>query len=115
MRKDSGHPAETTAQNDRGNRLKVVPMQDITLDDCVRQSRRQKVVLTRRGKPIALVVGIKGMDLEQVELSLDPEFWKLIEERRKQPTITHEELLKQLDEWDRQQSCKPSKKKQKTS
>ena len=91
--------------------MKILGIQDTQLEDCVRQARRQAVVLTRRGKPVAVMFGIKGMDLEQVELSLDADFWKMIEERRKQPTISHSELLKRLDEWDGEQTPPTRKKK----
>ncbi len=94
--------------------MKVIGMQEAKLADCVRQARRQVVVLTRRGKPVAVMFGITAMDLEQVESSLDAEFWKMIEERRKQPTITHEELQRRLDEWDREQDAKPARKKKGT-
>jgi hypothetical protein len=53
-------------------------------------------MLTRDGHPIALVVGVDGMDEEQVQLSGSPEFWKLIEESRGQKTINREELERRL-------------------
>jgi len=80
--------------------MKAIAIQDAELEDCVRQARRQAVVLTRRGKPVAVLVGISGMDLEQVELSLDGDFWKMIEDRRRQPTISRAELERRLDESD---------------
>jgi antitoxin (DNA-binding transcriptional repressor) of toxin-antitoxin stability system len=95
--------------------MKVINLEEAKLEACVRAARRQTVVFTRRGKPVAVLVGIKGMDLEQVKLSLDPEFWAMIEERRKQPTITHAELLKELEEEDRSPNGKPPRKKVKTS
>jgi len=45
-----------------------------------------------------VVVGVKGKDLEQVELGYSDKFWKMIAERRKQKTITREELEKRLGE-----------------
>jgi hypothetical protein len=111
----SCHPTQAASPNNGGGCMKVIAMQQAKLDACVRFARRQAVVLTRRGKPVAVMFGIKGMDLEQLELSLDPEFWKMIEERRKQPTITHEQLLQQLDEWEGDESAKPAPKKKGTA
>jgi hypothetical protein len=36
------------------------------------------------------------MDEEQIRLASDPEFWRLIEERRQQKTISREELERRL-------------------
>jgi antitoxin (DNA-binding transcriptional repressor) of toxin-antitoxin stability system len=55
------------------------------------------VVVTRKGKPVALVLGVEGMDEEQIQLGSSGKFWKLIEERRRQKTISRKELEKTLD------------------
>jgi hypothetical protein len=78
--------------------MKTVPMENATLDRCVAEAQQERVILTRNGDPIALVVGIAGMDEEQVRLGGSPEFWKLIEESRRQKTISREELERRLDE-----------------
>jgi len=46
------------------------------------------VLITKHGRPAALVIGVEGQDIETVLLSQDPSFWKLIEERRKQRSVT---------------------------
>jgi hypothetical protein len=66
------------------------------LDDCVAQSQANPVVLTRDGVPVAAIVSLDGLDEEQVELGFSSEFWKLIESRRRQPTITQQELERRL-------------------
>ena len=78
--------------------MKTVPMENSTLDRCVAEAQQERVILTRNGDPIALVVGIAGMDEEQVGLSSSPEFWELIEESRRQKTICREELERRLDQ-----------------
>ena len=50
------------------------------------------MVVTRRGKPVALLLGVEGKDWETVILETDPTFWKLIQQRRKEPTISFKEL-----------------------
>lgn len=51
-------------------------------------AQRERVLITKHGKPAALVIGVEGQALEDVLLAQDPEFWKLVEERRKQPTLS---------------------------
>lgn len=72
--------------------MKTLGIEQATLDVCVREAQRDRVLVTRDGLPVALVVGIEGLDAEQVELGSSDEFWKLIAERRKQKTITRSEL-----------------------
>ncbi|MGH7253947.1 MAG: type II toxin-antitoxin system Phd/YefM family antitoxin [Nitrospiraceae bacterium] len=52
----------------------------------VTQAQKDRVVITRRGKPAAVLVGVGKQDWESVVLQTDPKFWKLIHTRRKQPT-----------------------------
>jgi len=76
--------------------MKVIEVNGTELANCVRDARRQDVILTRKGKPIALLIGVKGMDLEQLQLSVSDKFWKRVREWRKQKTITRAELEKRL-------------------
>jgi hypothetical protein len=43
-----------------------------------------------------VIVGVSGLDQEQVELGMSAKFWTLIAERRKQKTISREELERRL-------------------
>jgi antitoxin (DNA-binding transcriptional repressor) of toxin-antitoxin stability system len=79
-------------------KMKLLSIENATLDRCVAEAQQEPVVLTRNGDPIALVVGIAGMDEEHVRLSTSPEFWKLVEESRRQKTINREELERRLDQ-----------------
>ena len=76
--------------------MKVVGIQEANLEECVRQAQGERVVLTQDGKPVVLLVGVDGLDLEQIELGQSDEFWKLIRERRGQKTISRSELEKRL-------------------
>ena len=81
--------------------MKVVGMQQANLEECVKDAQRERVVLTRRGKPVALVVGVVGLDLEQIQLGQSDDFWALIRERRSQKTVSRAELEKRLAEPNR--------------
>jgi antitoxin (DNA-binding transcriptional repressor) of toxin-antitoxin stability system len=59
-------------------------------------AQSERVLVTRNGKPIALVVGVEHKDEEDYRLELSPEFWRMIEERRREPTIPWEDLKAEL-------------------
>jgi hypothetical protein len=52
--------------------------------------------MTRHGKPVALIVGVEGMDEEQMQLGSSEKFWKIIAERRKQKTLSRALLEQKL-------------------
>jgi prevent-host-death family protein len=78
--------------------VKTISVRDLqkSIKEAVDSSQRDRVVVTRRGKPAAVLVGVEGQDWESVVLETSPEFWKLIEERRKEPTLSVEELEREL-------------------
>lgn len=53
-----------------------------SLSDYAREAQREALVVTRRGKPVAAVVPIRGMDMETLSLSTNPDFIALIERSR---------------------------------
>ncbi len=78
--------------------MKTINVRDLQkkVKECVDNAQLDRVVITRHGKPAAVLVGVEGEDWEDVILQTDPAFWKLIRARRKQPTLSLEELKKQL-------------------
>lgn len=60
-------------------------------------AQEEGVVLTRHGEPVALVVGLEGMDWEDVLVQTSRSFWKLIQTRRKQKTIPLREMRDRLE------------------
>lgn len=63
------------------------------LSQFVDQAQRDRVLITRRGKPAALVIGVEGQDLEQVLLGSDAEFWRMIHQRRqRRATLTSDDI-----------------------
>ena len=77
--------------------MKTIGLEHATLEICIKNARRDRVVVTRKGKPVALVLGVEGLDEEQLQLGSSDKFWKLIETRRRQKTISRRELEKSLD------------------
>ena len=78
--------------------MKAVNARDLQkkIKQCVDMSQQEQVVITRRGKPAAVMVGVEGKEWEEVVLQTSATFWKLIEERRKQPTMSMKELRTRL-------------------
>jgi len=78
--------------------MKMVNARDLQkkVKECVDLSQRDRVVITRRGKPAAVMVGVEGKDWDDVALQTSSKFWKLIEERRSEPTMSMKELRTRL-------------------
>jgi hypothetical protein len=81
--------------------VKTIQIEQATLDDCVRDARQERVMITQNGLPVALVIGLEGLDEEQVQLGSSDQFWKLIAERRTQQTIDRATLERELEERER--------------
>ncbi len=76
--------------------MKQISLEKAELEICISEAQHERVILTRKGKPVALILGIEGMDSEQSELGGSDKFWELITARRTQKTITREELEEKL-------------------
>ena len=76
--------------------MKTIGLEHATLSDCIEDAQHERVVITRKGKPIALVVGIEGLDEEQLQLGSSEKFWTLIEARRKQKVLSRAELDRKI-------------------
>ena len=74
--------------------MKSIDVDDAGLDTFVAAAREERIVLTREGKPVALLI---GLDEEQQDLGSSEEFWNLITKRRRQETISRAELERRVD------------------
>jgi antitoxin (DNA-binding transcriptional repressor) of toxin-antitoxin stability system len=72
--------------------VKTLGIEQATLDVCVRESQADRVLVTRDGRPVAMMVGLAGLDEDQLQLGASDQFWQLITARRKEPTVTRAEL-----------------------
>lgn len=79
--------------------MKTISVRDLQkhVRGCVNASQRDRVVVTRRGAPAALIIGVVGSDWETLALQTNPSFWRMIERRRKEPTISAEEFWRRVD------------------
>ena len=76
--------------------MKLVSLDEARIETCVKDAQRERVVLTVNNKPVALMVGVEGMDEEQLELGASNKFWKLIIKRRAQKTISRADLERKV-------------------
>ena len=80
--------------------MKTVDISHTTLDVCVDSAQTERLVVTRDGNPIAVIVGVQGLDTDQIQLSTDDTFWKLIRQRRQEKTISRDVLERSLNDSD---------------
>jgi prevent-host-death family protein len=64
--------------------MKFISVRDAkaTLSDAIAESQDKRVVITKHGKPVCILIGCEGYEIEDVLTAADPTFWKMIEERR---------------------------------
>ena len=78
--------------------MKEVTLEQLTSQpaDWLKAAQSDRLVITENGKPSAVVFGIQNLDEEDWDLQLSPEFWRMIEERRREPTIPWEQVKAEL-------------------
>ena len=78
--------------------MKTVTVRNLQkkVKECLDGAQEDRVIITRHWKPAAVLVGVEGEDWEAVIRQTDPAFWKLIRTRRKQSTISLDQLKTRL-------------------
>jgi len=79
--------------------MKTITVRDLQkhIRDCVKVSQRDRVVVTRHGIPAALIIGVEGSDWETLSLQTNPTFWRMIEQRRRDKTVSLDEMRRLLN------------------
>ena len=64
--------------------MRVLAMRDAKtgLSATLDAAQRDRVLITRNGKPSAIVIGVEGREFEDVLLMSNPKFWEMIESAR---------------------------------
>jgi prevent-host-death family protein len=64
--------------------MKSIPEKELrtNLDTILNLAQRERIVISRRGKPCAVLVGIEDYDAEDLRLASSEEFWRMIRHRR---------------------------------
>lgn len=55
-------------------------------------AQEERVLVTRAGKPLALLVGVENKDQEDWDLETSSSFWQMIQQRRSRPKMPLREL-----------------------
>jgi len=78
--------------------VKVVALREAKqqLSGVVVRAQRERVLITKHGRPAALMLGVEGHDLEEVLLIQNPRFWKMIAARRAEPTLSLDEARRRV-------------------
>ncbi len=78
--------------------MKTISVRDLQkrVRESVDAAQADRVVITRSGKPAAVLVGVEGQVWEPVVLETNATFWRLIKKRRKQRTVSMAEMRKRL-------------------
>jgi prevent-host-death family protein len=53
------------------------------IEQVITSAQKERIVLTRNGRPSAVIVGLEAYDEEDLRLASSPAFWKTIEDRRR--------------------------------
>ena len=73
----------------------------LPLSDYTKEVKKEPVIITKGGRPIAVLVSIPNTDIETVSLSYDPKFIALIERSRARQKseggISTEEMRRRLE------------------
>ena len=78
-------------------------MKEVTVEQLAKDSKAlldiaqsERIVVTRKGKPSAVILGLEFKDEEDYALERDTAFWQMIRERRKEKTIPLAEVERRL-------------------
>jgi len=64
--------------------------------ECIEAAQKERVVVTRHGRPAVILIGVEGQDWEDIMYQTSPAFWKMIEARRKERPIPLGEMRRRL-------------------
>ncbi|GEM_PF-1155642 len=78
--------------------MKSITVRDLQkrIRETITAAQKHRVVVTRHGKPVALVTGLEGYDWEDLWWATNASFWGMIEESRRQKTIPLEEACRRV-------------------
>jgi prevent-host-death family protein len=78
--------------------MKTAVLRDVKqkLSDYVTQAQKDKIVITKHGRPSAILWGVEGKDFEDIVYLTSPGFWRMISKRRQSKAIPWKEAKKKL-------------------
>jgi len=78
--------------------MKSISVRDLQkkVKECIDDAQVDRIIITRRGRPAAVLIGVEDKNWDAVVSQSDPSFWKLLRARRRQPTLSIGEMRKRL-------------------
>jgi prevent-host-death family protein len=55
-----------------------------------------RIIFTRNGEPVAVLIGMENKDAEDFQYMTSPEFWRMIEATRRMPTVPLKDVEAEL-------------------
>ena len=77
--------------------MKTIGIEQANFDRCLQDAQEERVIITRDGRPIAMIVGLEGSDDESAHEGEANAFWSLIAERRQQPSVDRATLERVIE------------------
>jgi len=77
--------------------MKTIDAEQTNLGSSLEDAQKERVVITRGGRPVAVLIGVADLDEEQLALCRNAKFWEMISERRREPTMSRTELEQSLN------------------
>lgn len=72
--------------------MKTIDAENTGLGPSLDDAQNERIIITKAGRPVAVLVGVRDLDDEQISLCESDDFWKLISARRTEPTLSRAEL-----------------------
>jgi len=79
--------------------MKVVALREAkaSLSGYIEKAQQDQVLITKHGKPAALVIGVEGQELEDLLTVGNSRFWEMVEARRRSSrTVGLDEVRRRL-------------------
>jgi hypothetical protein len=92
--------------------MKTIAIENLEkdLESLIRAAPKSRVLLTRNGQPFAFVSDASNYDWEDIGYMTDPEFCKMIAQRRKEKAVPFKQVLAELEEKEKAQHVASRKK-----
>ena len=78
--------------------MKPIAVEELSngIESLLKEAQKERVLLTRQGKPCAVLFGLENLDEEDWQLARSADFWQMIQERRKGPLIPLVDVKRRL-------------------
>lgn len=79
-------------------KMKTVALRNMKsgLSDYITQAQKDYILITKHGKPAALVWGVEGRDLEDIFYMTNRTFWNTMRKRRSQKSTSWQSAKREL-------------------